>query len=134
MVDTVVRYAVALDRRDWALLDDVFADDAVAHYRTGTCHGRAEIVAMVRRHLGGCGPSQHLLGNHQVVVDGDSASSSCAARVLHLGAGSRAELVPFEVFGTYRDSLAKTAAGWRIRERSVTWDISRGDWDVLQPG
>jgi hypothetical protein len=134
ITDTVVRYAFALDRRDWALLDQVFAEEAVAHYRTGTFHGRYAILAMIRSHLGGCGPSQHLLGNHWVEVDGDRATSTCSVRALHLGAGSRADLTPFEVCGTYRDVLCAYADGWRIVERWAEWTISRGDWDVLQPG
>jgi hypothetical protein len=134
VLDTVVRYSTALDARDWGLLDRVFLQDAIAHYKVGTLHGRDAIVAMIRDHLGGCGPSQHLLGNHRIALDGDVATSVCSARVMHIGAGPRADLTPFEVFGTYSDRLVRTEDGWRIQERHVDWTITRGDRDILQPG
>jgi len=39
----------------------------------------------VQSHLGGCGPTQHLLGNYDIDVDGDRASSSCRLRAYHCG-------------------------------------------------
>jgi hypothetical protein len=131
---TVVRYATALDSRQWELLDEVFADDAHAEYGAGTFDGRPAIVAMLRSFLGGCGPSQHLLGNHRIEVDGDRATSRCAVRVLHVGAGERAVLEPFESLGEYVDGLHRTPSGWRIVERRAEWSIRRGDPAVLQAG
>jgi hypothetical protein len=134
VLDTVVRYATALDTREWGLLERVFAEEALAHYDAGSFRGRPAIVAMLRTFLGGCGPSQHLLGNHQISVDADVATSVCSARVLHLGAGERCDLTPFEVCGTYSDRLVRQSGRWLIEERRVQWTIRRGDPEVLQPG
>ena len=60
------RYAEALDSRDWEMLDEVFAPDAVFEFGEFLTRTRAEAVAMIRSHLDGCGPTQHLLGNHRV--------------------------------------------------------------------
>src|SRR5688572_17504432 len=88
VIDVLVRCASAFDRREWAALDDVFSPDAIAY----GADGRDAVVATVRSFLGGCGPSQHLLGNHEVVIDGDTARSVCKARVLHVGAEELAHL------------------------------------------
>jgi SnoaL-like protein len=132
IVDAVVRCAAAFDRRDWNALDEVFTADATAY----GVHGRDAIVRFVRDFLGGCGPSQHLLGNHHVVLDGDrerSAKSVCKARVLHVGAGEKSHL-SYECLGNYWDDLVLTDSGWRIVNRTFEVTISLGDISVLQPG
>lgn len=129
VIDTVVRCAAAFDRRDWTALDDVFAPDAVGY----GVEGRDAVVRFVRNFLGGCGPSQHLLGNHQVTIDGDRAASVCKARVLHVGNGERSHLT-YECFGNYWDDLVRTEAGWRITARRFEVTITLGDTSVLRPG
>jgi hypothetical protein len=129
VVDVLVRCAAAFDARDWPSLDNVFTTDANAY----GAEGREAVVATVRSFLGGCGPSQHLLGNFQMTVSGDSARSVCKARVLHLGAGDRAGLT-YECCGNYLDDLVRTTDGWRIQRRHFEVTISLGDMSVLQPG
>lgn len=129
VVDVVVRCAAAFDCRDWDALDEVFTPDAVGY---GVA-GREAVVKFVRGFLGGCGPSQHLLGNHQVVIDGSNARSVCKARVLHQGAGDRSHLT-YECFGNYYDDLVLTESGWRIAGRTFEVTITLGDAIVLQPG
>lgn len=128
VIDVLVRCAAAFDARDWDALDDVFTEDATAYGE----EGRGAAVTLVRSLLGGCGPSQHLLGNHQVVVDGDRATSTCKARVYHAGAGDRSGL-SYECFGNYHDDLVRTGSGWRIARRDFEVTISLGDISVLQP-
>ena len=129
VVDVVVRCAAAYDHRDWPGLDEVFAPDATGY----GVEGREAVVSFVRRFLGGCGPSQHLLGNHQVTVDGDTAKSVCQARVLHVGAGERSHLT-YECIGNYHDDLVRMSGGWRICRREFEVTITLGDTSVLQPG
>jgi hypothetical protein len=124
------RLSAAFDRRDWAAVRRLMADDVVAYGQHGV---EAVIDDSLRRHLGGCGPTQHLLGNYDVEVDGDLARSVTQARVFHQGAGIRAELW-WECLGEYRDTWARTEAGWRMTSRLFEVRIARGDIEVLQPG
>jgi ketosteroid isomerase-like protein len=124
------RLSGAFDRRDWPAVEALMSDDVVAYGQSGV---RAVIDDSLRRHLGGCGPTQHLLGNHDVHVDGDTARSVTQARVFHQGAGTRAELW-WECLGEYRDTWLRTGAGWRITTRTFEVRIARGDIEVLQPG
>jgi hypothetical protein len=135
IVDVVNRYAYSLDERDWALLDQVFAVDATGQYGGpgSPLEGLEAIGASIRSFLDGCGPSQHLLGNHIVEVNGDEAVSRCKARVYHYGAGERAALTPYECFGVYRDRLRRTPEGWRIAERVFDVQHAVGDIKILQP-
>jgi hypothetical protein len=136
IVDVVNRYTYALDGRDWPMLEDIFTADAVCRYGDADAPalvGRVAIVAWIRSFLDGCGPSQHLLGNHVVQIDGHEAAAMCKARVHHYGAGERAALVPYECFGVYRDRLRRTLGGWRITERVFEVHLAVGDIAILQP-
>ena len=121
--------AAALDDRDWDALRAVFTADATGYGSTGV----EDIVAHVRAHLGGCGPTQHLLGNQRIDVDGDRARSLTYARVYHRGAGSRQDSF-FECMGEYDDRWVRTGTGWRLSRRHFDMRITLGDFDVLQPG
>ncbi|NKZ80532.1 nuclear transport factor 2 family protein [Rhodococcus hoagii] len=59
----VVRFARAMDDRDWPVLHDIMLPDATADLGTGTLHGPGEVEAAIRSFLDDCGPTQHLLGN-----------------------------------------------------------------------
>ena len=81
VVDVSIRYAQAVDERDWELLAGVFTRDVEVSYSSGNhVEGRDAVVAQVRAALEGCGPTQHLIGNHVVELDGDRARSSCYVR------------------------------------------------------
>src|SRR5262245_62330686 len=92
VIETLDRYAIALDARDWALLDRVFTSDATADYGDYRCTGREQIRKLVQRMLGGCGPTQHMLGVYRIELAGDEASSTCAIRAHHVGRGDQAQL------------------------------------------
>jgi hypothetical protein len=128
ILERLAAVAAALDTRDWAALGAAFTEDAHGY----GVRGRAAIVAQVRDHLGGCGPSQHLLGNHRIAIDGDSASSQTYARVYHVGAGERASAY-YECLGQYSDTWTRTPDGWRLTGRRFTISIELGDRSVLQP-
>jgi 3-phenylpropionate/cinnamic acid dioxygenase small subunit len=132
IIDVLNAYAACLDTRDWSGLNDVFHPDAVGIY-AATLTGRAAVIESIRSFLDGCGPSQHLLGNYQISINGDNAESSTKARVLHVGAGERADLTPYEAIGTYHDRHLRTADGWRIIHRHFDVQIALGDINVLHP-
>jgi 3-phenylpropionate/cinnamic acid dioxygenase small subunit len=131
--DTLIRYALACDTRDWLMLDDVFIPEMAAiyggEYRLA---GRDKIVGMIKSLLGGCGPTQHLLGNFRIVIDGDTAQCACYVRAAHAGRGDTASLT-YEVWAEYRDHLVRTPAGWRISERRMVVFNETGTRDVLGP-
>jgi len=127
------RYADACDTRDWALFERVFTADATGDYGPDHQRGdRAAIIASIQSHLGGCGPTQHLLGNYDVDINGDRATSSCRIRAYHRGTGEEADLF-YECFGQYDDVLQRTADGWRIAHRRMRVDIELGTHAVLKP-
>lgn len=118
VVDLLTEAAWVFDQKQWDRMAEIFTADAVAYGQRGL----DAITANTVRYLGGCGPTQHLLGNHRVRVDGDTARASSYVRACHLAAGAdpfgRAQPHEYwDFLGEYTDELVRTAAGWRISSR-----------------
>ncbi|HKK51182.1 MAG TPA: nuclear transport factor 2 family protein [Myxococcota bacterium] len=126
------RYAECLDRRDWAGLDRVFAEDVEFDFGEWRATRREQAVAAMRSYLDGCGPTQHLLGNYRIELDGDRASSRVYVRAFHVGIGQAAGQT-YEMGGEYRDRLERRDGRWLsvARVGEPFWEV--GSRDVLGP-
>ena len=135
VIDVLIRYATACDRRDWRLFDDIFLPDVKTDYGNGlyTFNNRQDVVNLIRSFLGGCGPTQHLLGNYRIDLEGDMANSVCSVRAFHVGISDAAGLT-YEMAGEYRDHLKRTKDGWRIARRALVVNWEQGSRKVLRPG
>jgi len=127
------RIARAMDERDWAQLDAVVAADVSADLGLGPLSGRAALVALMRSFLDACGPTQHLLGNVVIDVDGDEAESRCYVSDLHLGAGERSNLT-FSTLGEYHDRWRRLDGVWRLVRRRKLTRAHVGSMAVLGEG
>jgi ketosteroid isomerase-like protein len=130
----VFRYCRALDTKDWALLGEVFLPDATADLSSGQeLIGLDAIVGRIEGSLRHLDESQHLVGNHEIIVDGDTASHRCylqAQHVRHAAVGG----VNYLVGGQYSDQFVRTPLGWRIRRRTLTVMWTEGNRSVPHPG
>ena len=113
----LTRIARAMDARDWDGLAAELTEDVTAELGTGPLSGPAEIIALIRRYLDACGPTQHLLGNLLVEVDGDRASSRCYVSDIHLGPAGR-EDVTFATLGDYHDRWQRRDGSWKLIHRT----------------
>jgi len=86
----LIAYARACDERNWTAFDNIFHTDVTSNYGGEfKLEGRSTVVEMIRSMLGGCGPTQHLLGNFEIAVKEDSACSSCYVRAVHAGSAEK---------------------------------------------
>ena len=126
--------AQRVSQRDWPAFDAVFtADVTVNHGGAFELAGRDAVVEMIRSMLGGCGPTQHLLGNIDISAAGEQAASRCYVRAIHAGTGDRSDVL-YEVWAEYRDTLVHTPSGWRIARREMHVTRETGDRGILGPG
>ncbi len=125
------KVARGMDERDWTGLAELFWPDATAEIGTGPLAGSAAIIATFRRFLDNCGPTQHLLGNVLVDVNGDEASSRAYVFDRHLGLGEKAQIT-FATLGEYRDEWRRQNGVWRIRHRHKLNHASTGDISIFQ--
>lgn len=126
--EQLARIAAATDSRDWDSLRTLCSPDVHGY----GARGIDAVIATMRAHLGGVGPTQHLLGNHRVTVDGDTARSLSYGRIHHTGAGPRAGAF-YECLGEYDDHWVREPAGWLLSRRWFEIRIELGDRSVLRP-
>jgi len=120
--------ATATDARNWDALRGLLADDVEGY----GARGAEDVIATLQAHLGGVGATQHLLGNHRVTVDGDTARSRCYGRVHHVGAGAMDGSF-YECLGDYDDTWVRTPDGWMLARRWFQIRVELGDRAVLRP-
>ena len=111
--DVLIRYATALDGRDWELLASCFTDDATLDYDTSGTYGRDAFVEHCRAGLARMKATQHCVTNHVISTDGDRAHSTSYVIAQHV----RENDVTFTLGGTYSDDLVRVGTGWRIASR-----------------
>lgn len=129
----IYRFARAMDERDWAALDDMVVPEATADLGMGLVSGRAAIVTFIRSFLDDCGPTQHLIGNVVVDVDGERAASRCYVHDMHQGAGEKASLT-FSTLGEYHDRWVRRDGSWWMVHRRKLNHAHIGSIEVLGPG
>ena len=96
---------------------DILAEDAEGDFGTGSVVGSAEIINLIRGYLDSCGPTQHLLANTVVDVDGDAATTKAYIHDVHLNSASD-PAVRFYTLGDYHDTWRRGGDGhWRITKR-----------------
>jgi 3-phenylpropionate/cinnamic acid dioxygenase small subunit len=118
VTEVLIRYATAIDRRDWALLRSCFTDDLVADYGPiGAWRGPDEITDWMRRTHEPCGHTLHRITNVAVTAHDDGASARCYVDALVMVAGNRSGT---RGVGFYDDELVATEDGWRIARRHFT--------------
>ena len=132
VIDVAIRYTWALDFGDWDGLDQVFLPEATADFGgPETEVGIDAIKARIRRSLEPLDGSQHLCGNHQVSIDGDTATHRCYMHAQHI----RKEVEDgslYVVAGYYEDRMERTPEGWRIAHRTLTPMWFDGNREVIR--
>jgi hypothetical protein len=113
--ELLTRYATAIDTKNFDLLDTVFTPDAHVDYTTagGIAGDFPTVKAWLAEVLPHFPQYQHVVGNRNVTIDGDTASSIATFfNPMVMKSGDT-----FFCGGEYRDQLVRTADGWRIKDR-----------------
>ncbi len=118
--DLLTRYTVAIDTKDWKLLDTCFTPDAQLDYTAtgGTKGAYPEVRAWLEKALAPFPMTVHYISNSTVRLDGDRASAR--TYVINPMGFPRDDgsLHIFTVGGYYVDDLVRTVDGWRIARRT----------------
>ena len=131
IIDTTIAYCWAIDTRRWDVLRDrVYLADATASLGS-PLEGVERIVARIDFALSPLDTSQHMISNHDVTIDGDTATSRCYFHAQHVRRD--AEGGPnYIVAGIYADDFLRTSAGWRIKHRTLTVLWTDGNMKVVR--
>jgi hypothetical protein len=130
IVDVVIRYCVAVDRRDWVMFSSCFASSV---RRDSGKLLREEFVALVESALPGFRSTQHLSSNHVVTFDSDDPdranceSDMYAQHFLEASASGTFYLLR----ARYLDELVRTSAGWKIEAITTTNRWEEGNLNAV---
>jgi hypothetical protein len=117
------RYARAVDRRDWALAEQLFTPECVLAGPGYELVGRERILAGLRR-IERYDATQHSVHNQLVEIGGDGASGEtyCTAHHLYERDGRRRKLS----WGIrYQDRCERVGGVWRYQRRELVLDWSQ---------
>jgi hypothetical protein len=117
IIDLTIRYATAIDSRQYGLLATVFTADAEIDYgQVGQWTGAAQVVEFMDLAHAGAANTMHRMSNQVVTADGDAATVRTYVDALILGEDGSG----VNATGFYDDEAVRTAQGWRIRKRTFT--------------
>lgn len=123
------------DRRDWAAFPKVFAEEVDLDY---TSLNGGEPLRLPRQSLldgwtvalGGLDATQHLVSNHLVTLNGDTAECTASVLATHILANDQGDPI-WTVGGHYLYNLVRTEDGWRISGLTMTADWTSGNRDIM---
>ena len=130
IVDLTIAYTWIIDHGPRERLREIFTEDAVFIIDTRHLNGIDEIRGKIERTLGGLSASQHIVSNHQVSIDGDTATSRCYLHAQHTLTGTEGG-DNYVMAGRYIDKLVRVDSEWRITERQLMLDWTEGNNRVL---
>ncbi len=122
IADLLSRYGIAIDTRQWGLLETVFSPDARIDYSSsgGPAGQFPEIAAWLASFLTPFPMNQHMTLNSEVRLEGDTA----LVRSYFFNPNSLPDesgvMKMIFVGGFYNDRLQRGSDGWRIIERIQT--------------
>lgn len=126
----LTRFARGMDARAWDEVLAVMTPDATGDLGTGPLSTPQAVVDCIRHYLDACGPTQHLLGNLLIEVDGDHATSRCYVSDTHLGPAGKRHLT-FATLGDYHDRWERRDGDWRMIHRTKHNHATIGTFEVF---
>ena len=130
IIDLTIAYTWIIDHGPRENLQEVFTEDAVFIIDTRYLNGIDEIRGKIVRTLGGLSASQHIVSNHQVSIDGNTATSRCYLHAQHTMNGTEGG-DNYVMAGRYIDKLIRSGDEWRINKRQLILDWTEGNPKVL---
>lgn len=127
IIDTMNRYATSVDTRDWDLFLTCYTEEMNADMVSVGFDAPLDMPAtafreIIKQAVDPFDSTQHLLSNHVIDIDGESATCVSYLQAQHFSeddTGAHTLLIG----GYYANSLVRTPAGWRINKYKVvkTW-------------
>ncbi|GAA2752385.1 nuclear transport factor 2 family protein [Kitasatospora cinereorecta] len=137
ITDVCTRMCWHTDKREWERLrSDVFAEKVRVDYTildggAPAELGVGELIGAWRTLLSRLDSTQHLLTNHLVAVDRDTAVATADFQATHLLANALGGPL-WTLGGHYRFALRRTPAGWRIDGLTMTTAWADGNRQIME--
>jgi len=134
ITDLLVRYAWALDGREWTLLREVFADPVVVEYPVGFRSGPLDrCIDDFRTFHEVFDGSYHVMTNQHVEIDGDTARLRAYAQGTLVKRGHRGG-DHFAAGTYYEDSVVRVGEDWSVAKRTMHVVWTSGNLELVELG
>lgn len=130
ITEVLLRYATAIDTKDWVLFASCFTDDVDADYgEIGRWSDAASITEFMARVHQAMSDTKHMLHNMVIdVIDADHATAVTYVHTVQALAADPKQWV--DAVGQYSDELVSTPDGWRIARRRFTQTRMLSSFDL----
>ena len=116
--DVIIKYGTSVDARDLVRYATCFTDDVVVTgFSGGEQRGLKPYVEWVASALARFSKTQHLIGNQEITVTGDTAYMRSYVQATHVLADDETKLLI--LWGIYVDDLVRTSDGWKIKNHHL---------------
>lgn len=134
IIDTMIRVGVGIDARDWAAVEECFADqvwfDGGGQPGGGRASSPSSITAELRKDLEPIERSHHQFGNYRVEKSRDEADLSCYGIVMHYCPVPHGRSVR-TVAGSYEVHLVREGDDWHIDRFRFERRFADGDLEQV---
>ena len=121
--DVLVRYAIAIDGRDWDLFRTCFTDDCQADYgQVGSWNDLDSLTDWMEKTHAVCGHTMHRITNQAITQNGETATARSYVDAVVMAADNKNGA---QALGYYDDALIRTGQGWKIARRRFTLVLVR---------
>jgi 3-phenylpropionate/cinnamic acid dioxygenase small subunit len=118
IAELLVRYATAIDRREYPLLGTVFTNECDVDYgEIGRWKSADDVIEFMDQAHAMAGYTLHRLSNIAVTLEGDTAVARTYIDGLIMAGDNQGGV---NAVGFYDDELVRAADGWRIARRQFT--------------
>src|SRR5258708_18357894 len=130
--ELLVRYAYAVDFRDWKSYEQVFTKDAIIDYTAfdGPRGSVQTAMEYLKKALMPFESSQHTISTVLIDLKGDTAYSRSICQCPMVLRSANGKTHVFFCGLWYRDVIVRTSDGWRIKQRleekSYTYNMPEG--------
>jgi hypothetical protein len=133
--ETVYRYPVSVDRRDWKLFRSIFTDEIEILLSTAARADRPHQIVNADKFTRATSKimtssfqiTQHFLSDYQIEVSGNDSICFCYVQARHLPPKDKPEQQIWDIGGYYNFHLERTNDDWKIRKYTaiITWETNR---------
>lgn len=136
--DLLIAFATAIDTKDWTGYSDLFVDDGLVEIPvtlpdgTRVSHrGRDGMAQWVAGGLASFVFTHHLSANHQITIDGDTATTTSYCQCIHRKNDDPSDV--WELGGWYKCSVRRTREGWKFTHVRLDMVWEHGEHGPQRP-
>ena len=134
IIELLNQFGMAIDLRDWESFHSLFTEEVEFDYSSideiaGTLQAD-EIANTARNDLGGFQTTQHVITNHLLEIENNTATCKAHVRAMHFLLNEEKEPL-LETGGYYTAELVRIDSNWKIQSWRFTILWSKGDLELF---